>query len=138
MEKICAKCKDKKDISLFPKNKNSKDGYHHYCKKCKNIDSKKRYKNNFDYRENLKNNAILRKYGITKKDLLNKLKNQNNKCEICNVEILEEHKNVRIDHNHITGKVRGILCPKCNLMLGLVNDDIKLLNKIINYLKKYK
>jgi hypothetical protein len=137
MEKICAKCKDKKDISLFPKNKNNKDGYHHYCKKCKNNDSKKRYATNFEYRENLKNNAILRKYNITKHDFLNKIKSQDYKCEICEIKICDENNNIRIDHNHITGNVRGILCPKCNLMLGLVNDDITILKNIIDYIEKY-
>lgn len=39
-----------------------------------------------------------------------------------------------IDHCHKTGKIRGILCSRCNTALGGFNDDIKLLDKAINYL----
>jgi hypothetical protein len=41
-----------------------------------------------------------------------------------------------IDHNHTTGKVRGLLCCDCNLLLGYAKDDEKLLAKSIEYLKE--
>lgn len=57
-----------------------------------------------------------------------------NICNICNNEFKSD-KYKRIDHNHITGKVRGLLCPKCNFLLGMCNDDIKILKSAISYLK---
>lgn len=54
------------------------------------------------------------------------------KCKICEKELHEE---IHIDHNHTTGKVRGILCGKCNKGLGQFNDNIEFLTNAINYLK---
>jgi RNA polymerase-binding transcription factor DksA len=43
-----------------------------------------------------------------------------------------------IDHCHVTGKVRGVLCNKCNVSLGLVNDNIDHLEQIIAYLRRHQ
>lgn len=51
-------------------------------------------------------------------------------CELCGGKT-----RIAYDHDHKTGKHRGWLCMKCNTALGLVNDDIKLLQKMIDYLK---
>jgi Autographiviridae endonuclease VII len=42
-----------------------------------------------------------------------------------------------VDHSHITGKVRALLCDKCNRALGSVNDDISILKSLIDYIEKY-
>jgi len=52
-------------------------------------------------------------------------------CELCNGTT-----RIAYDHCHKTGKFRGWLCMKCNTALGLVNDDIELLQKMIKYLSK--
>lgn len=39
-----------------------------------------------------------------------------------------------IDHCHISGQVRGLLCPRCNTVLGSCEDDVELLVKMIDYL----
>ena len=83
---------------------------------------------------------IIRTYGITAEDYYNMLAAQDNKCAICES---EEVNNTRIssnklfiDHCHDTGKVRGLLCSKCNHGIGLLNDDTALLQKAIEYLNK--
>ena len=43
-----------------------------------------------------------------------------------------------VDHSHITNEVRGLLCSKCNSLLGMANDDIEILKKAIEYLKDKK
>ena len=60
------------------------------------------------------------------------LKIQNHKCKICPNLISIDTKEV--DHDHKTGKVRGLLCHRCNLLLGLAKDDINILNNSIIYL----
>lgn len=86
----------------------------------------------------------LKKYNITFKDYENMLTNQNNVCKICNnpEKALNfksnEVKSLAVDHCHNTGKVRGLLCGNCNLILGSVNDSIELLETMIQYLKEHK
>jgi hypothetical protein len=43
-----------------------------------------------------------------------------------------------VDHCHTTGKIRGLLCSKCNPALGAFNDNIEILNSAIKYLKEYE
>jgi hypothetical protein len=54
------------------------------------------------------------------------------KCGFCG----KKKKYLVIDHNHKTGKVRGILCAKCNAGLGYLGDDEMILGNIINYFAK--
>ena len=57
-------------------------------------------------------------------------------CDICKIDL--EGKKKCIDHNHETGKVRGVLCHSCNVALGHFRDDTELIQKAIKYLKKYE
>lgn len=60
-------------------------------------------------------------------------------CRICGSEGFVISKNgkakLAIDHDHLTGKVRGLLCHNCNRALGLLKDDINILQRAIEYLK---
>ncbi len=63
------------------------------------------------------------------------------KCAICEIRMtVPENKRgqkmscVSIDHDHITGRIRGLLCRKCNNGIGFFGDDKKLLLKAIKYL----
>lgn len=58
-------------------------------------------------------------------------------CTICNKESADE-RSLHIDHDHVTGKFRGLLCNKCNTALGLFNDDVNLLRIASEYLNKHK
>lgn len=71
-------------------------------------------------------------YGITPEDYQNILIAQNNKCPICGENF--EHKKGHLDHDHNTKKVRGVLHMHCNILLGMANEDISILNNAINYL----
>ena len=65
------------------------------------------------------------------------LQKQNNRCKICNSNKPGQNKKYFcIDHNHKTGKVRGLLCQKCNRTLGIFKDDPKLIRKFIQYLEE--
>ena len=92
------------------------------------------------YRKNKENhlllvrkNKLIKKFGITLEHFNLMLKNQNNKCAICKK---EECRNLAVDHDHKTGKIRGLLCLNCNTGLGSFKDNLDLLLKAINYLKK--
>lgn len=56
-------------------------------------------------------------------------------CILCNTPLSSlTKKSLSVDHNHKTGKVRGLLCTKCNSLLGFARDDIELLRRAIKYL----
>ena len=58
-------------------------------------------------------------------------------CAICKRKEIRNNKVQRLekDHDHKTGKFRGLLCKKCNMVLGFVNDDIGILKRMIKYLE---
>ena len=71
-------------------------------------------------------------YGLTLEDYDAIVSEQNGVCAICS---RKPKGNLHIDHDHKTNEIRGLLCGKCNRAIGLLNDDISLFTKAINYLK---
>lgn len=158
--KTCTLCKEEKDIESFPLtyNKAYPDKRMSRCKKCRNKlqenkrlqnPNRKEYKkkqfkswteNNQDkikeYRElNKKRNLenyYKKQYNLTLEEVQEIKSNQNNLCYICGKET-----KLRIDHCHITGKVRKALCNGCNRGIGFFNENIEVLQKAIEYLKEH-
>lgn len=75
-----------------------------------------------------------RKLGITKEEYTNLLKLQEEVCAICGK---QDSKSLACDHNHTTGKIRGLLCSNCNRGLGYLQDSSILLTRAISYLEKH-
>ena len=130
--KTCNRCGITKPYTEYVKASRSKDGYQTYCRDCK------------------LEQGLIRRYGLTietRQDLLN---TQGGCCAICksevklpgkgnhrNAEVVGRHYAV-VDHCHSTGITRGILCGRCNLMLGKAEDNIEYLKSAIKYLEKHK
>ena len=118
--KTCTKCGlDKADTDYY---KNGKSGYHTYCKTC------------FD------NGRRLHKFGLTTQDFEEMHIAQNYECALCGSPDPGGRKAVKtfmIDHCHATGKVRGLLCHSCNLLLGHAKDNVQTLQNAIDYLRKH-
>lgn len=116
---ICAKCKARKPLSDFHKQPSGKNGRHCYCKDCFNAlyRGKKRKPVAQDLRR--KQNLAAR-YRLTQSDINNLLMTQGGRCSICGNELEKFH----VDHNHITGKVRGLLCHRCNIIIGGLDDPL--------------
>jgi hypothetical protein len=75
-------------------------------------------------------------YGITADDFGKMLENQNNLCACCGIDFDDTTQGPCIDHDHNTGKVRGLLCASCNWGLGHFEDSILKLESAINYLTR--
>ena len=153
MTKTCTKCKVEKSVSEFHKHSGTKDGLSGWCKECRKeahrkdyIKHKTRYQKQRKeyYQKNKKRFAkkwLLDKYNIDEKQLDIALdKRKDGVCAICG-KPAEESKNstgdgfaLKVDHNHETGEVRGLLCTQCNLGLGFFNDSIENLILAIGYL----
>jgi len=78
---------------------------------------------------------IRRKYGLSTEELEAMQLAQGGLCAICHK---SSKKKLCIDHSHATGQVRGLLCGKCNTLLGLASDSVELLTSAIEYLKKFQ
>lgn len=80
-------------------------------------------------------NSRIRAYGIEPEVYYEMLEKQGHRCAICNAE--SKRRAMSIDHDHKTGKVRGLLCDGCNLPLGHLEKD-EWVEKAKQYLAKYK
>lgn len=77
----------------------------------------------------------IRTYGLTPQVFDKMMTAQDGKCPICETLLDAEVRDLcHIDHCHNTGVVRGILCKRCNLGIGFMNDDVEILKRAINYL----
>jgi hypothetical protein len=82
-------------------------------------------------------NLLKKTYGITIEDYNKMFEEQKGCCAICGRHQSEEKKRLHTDHDHATGKVRGLLCVKCNNLLGQAKDSIEILELSIEYLKRH-
>jgi len=121
--KTCNKCKVEKPLSEFYKdNSNKKDKHQGKCKPC---------------HEKVKFKSKVGAYGISVDEFYTMIEKQNNCCAICS-KPLNLKKHTHIDHDHITNKVRGILCHCCNTAIGLFKEDRIVMQKAIEYLSHYE
>lgn len=84
-----------------------------------------------------KNHKRFKRYGITPQNYDDMLRKQQGRCAICNCIPKEDsqRRTFHIDHCHSTGRIRGLLCKDCNLMLGFAKDKSDILLRAIEYLK---
>lgn len=103
-----------------------------------NRDTKLEYHREW-YKQNkklVKDSYNLKVYKLTSEKYNQILKQQKNRCAVCNIKFSKlSSKLIHIDHNHKTDKVRGLLCHKCNLALGLLCEDIKIIESLLRYME---
>lgn len=146
--KICKDCKLDKGPSCFTINRANNDGLSSLCRKCGSIrrskasevTKKKRRECSKRFRiadpARAKNSSLKKDYGITLEQYEEFLVKQENCCAICSTHNSSLPKALHVDHDHNTGVIRGLLCGKCNMAIGLLKDDVVLVAKVITYLTK--
>lgn len=79
-----------------------------------------------------------KKYGLKKGEYDKLILEQKGKCALCGENNTKKGKLIAlgVDHDHKTGKIRALLCNRCNMMLGMIHDDVTLLPIIQKYLAK--
>lgn len=114
------------------------------CSKCGTEDERKFYNSGrwcrVCQREAVRDGRN-RKLGIDRDTYLAILHGQLGACAICGKQeqpVKGGKRGLHMDHDHKTGKARGILCSRCNQVLGRCNEDVVILNNIIDYIGKYK
>jgi len=140
--KTCNICGEAKSLDDFHKKSSAKDGKQTMCKECNKARVRSWQDDNPNYWRTQRNRkdsiAVQRRartYGITETEV--KLLLETSFCELCHAEFSETARK-NIDHDHVTGKVRGVLCGHCNRGLGHFKDDPELLKRAINYLNSHK
>lgn len=123
--KKCSKCSSEKELEDFSRQKDARLGRKSQCKDC-DADAR-----------------LSKEYGITLADYDRMCKEQEGRCAICGTDDTSaptRHptapKRFRVDHNHTTGEVRGLLCNSCNLGLGSFKDNVSHLAAAITYIRK--
>lgn len=142
MTRQCKRCDLEKPLTEFYKDKGFKCGYKSICKACKDaLTMEWRALNRERYNESQRKqhkkhytrNRLYR-YKLDPEEYKRMFEAQGNKCAICDKGPTKKRA-LAIDHNHETGKVRGLLCYGCNRALSAF-DNLELFNKIRAYLDK--
>lgn len=132
--KTCTKCHRTKNVVHFGVRKASPDGLMAKCKTCVS-------KANAEYKkkkpEAQRTSHLKIKYNLTPEEYLQLDTLQEGKCLICGRHKSDFGIELAVDHNHVTGKTRGLLCINCNNGLGKFHDDPNLLDKASEYLRRY-
>lgn len=137
MVKFCKSCRIEKPLDEYHHSVKNKEYGKSYpdtlCKSCKSTKTKKWCTDNKAkfIRYNIKSKLKTR-YGITLDEYDAMVAAQNNLCAICNQS--QTRRNLAVDHCHQTNRVRALLCDKCNIALGLINDDLNIVESIKRYL----
>lgn len=124
--------------------------YYQKNKEKQILAAKNYYKNNKEKHKNtnieyIKNNKekvkeqrykshLMKTYNITKEYYNELFEKQNGCCSICGIHQSELKKRLFVDHDHNTGKIRGLLCHNCNVGIGFFNNNEILLLKAMKYL----
>ena len=117
-------------MSYFPVCSTRRDGRFPECYECSKP-PKKRKTPEENRRANLKS-----KYGITPEEFDAMLAAQNFRCAICRTDDPKHCGQFVVDHCHTTGRIRGLLCQRCNWFVGQALDDTAYLLAAVAYLSK--
>ena len=77
---------------------------------------------------------LRQRYGLTVEKYDEMVLEQGGLCLLCLKPPIQKRKHLVVDHSHITGEVRGLLCINCNAGIGMLNEDIYTLKRAIKYL----
>lgn len=150
-EKRCPRCKTIKSVSQYYRHSNLKthrDGLQGYCKQCsceahvlhakKYVEANRKRAQRYYWSHRTAIRAKVRGggLGLTPEQIDSLFKEQNSCCAICKTTTPNSKRGWFIDHDHVTNKFRGILCPVCNIGLGMFKDNIDNLLSAAKYLER--
>ena len=123
----CPDCALMRLLSEFPRNAADGQGRQSYCRPC--FAARTRASDE-RHHGSTRDKHLMRRYGLTSRDVDRMSEGQGGVCAVCR-ERPPEH----VDHDHVTGRVRGVLCSCCNQGLGNFRDRVDLLHRAIDYLE---
>jgi hypothetical protein len=127
---FCPSCLAVLPLDDFVRNRSTKSGYGSYCRPCQNA---KATASRNRLHGSTRHYHLRRRYGIGGAEVAAMLAQQGGCCPVCLRALTV--KDCHVDHDHVTGKVRGILCFNCNGGLGQFRDNARLLRRAARYLR---
>lgn len=86
---------------------------------------------------NNKKATLKNKFGMTIDQYIMLLEQQGEKCAVCSTPRNNLKRDLSVDHNHTTGKIRGLLCDNCNIALGHLKEDTERMKNMIRYVETH-
>jgi hypothetical protein len=162
--KKCKVCGEEKSLDDFYRNKLGRDGLRPECKQCnlaararkyaqdprpyiarvqkwreqnpeRFAEYSRRYRQRPERKASERNAYLLRKYGLSLDDYECMLEAQGGVCAICG-EARPEERTLHVDHDHVTGAIRGLLCIRCNNAIGNFREEYELFLRAAEYLDR--
>lgn len=125
---VCPNCESEKPVSAFYEVKERRSGHSSWCREC--TKGKARAKH------------IFATYGITEVEYELLLESQHGVCAACGKSETAKFRNslamLSVDHCHETGKARGLLCHRCNRVLGHIGEDPEVLRGLLRYIDSFQ
>lgn len=118
--KTCTSCRRELSLERFTKDRQNSDGLCARCIECRAHERR------------------LAQYDLTPQEYARMLFIQNYACAICHRTLNELDHGLVVDHDHVTGKVRSLLCGNCNTAIGLLGDDVVRMERAKEYVKLWK
>lgn len=142
MDKKCSKCQIVKPATagFFPL-RNKKKQLSSWCRKCHSQQSTIRNRRSPEARAAARLRTLKSRRGINLDQYNTMLLRQDGQCAICSTRETNAKgtkERFCVDHDHITGKIRGLLCFRCNTAIGLLRDSSSFAQKAVEYLKKHE
>jgi hypothetical protein len=142
----CSRCLQILPISSFHKDSKKSGKLRSDCRKCRNSYRRKfrqqnkaqfaEYEGTEVFKQKTFAKNLRKNYGLSVEDFEKMEAKQDGKCAVClRPEFHKTKKRLSVDHCHTTGQIRGLLCHRCNVVLGLVNEDLRIIESVTQYLK---
>lgn len=140
--KVCTQCGQTLPFDLFYKQRDCRSGVATECKKCHNRRSLEWARANPDASHQHDHKFKLARYGLSPLDFAVLFTQQDGRCLICLQPETRTRRNgevakLSVDHDHETGRVRGLLCQTCNQALGKFRDDPDILERAARYIRNH-
>jgi hypothetical protein len=140
--KVCRDCGVEQALDAFPRQPGGRLGRHPLCKACRSAQERRRYARDRERilegqrtdsrrRARVRWRALQRKYGLDRHEHHAIWVAQRGSCAICHVRA----DRLVVDHDHRTGRVRGLLCDRCNRALGHLRDSPGVCTRAAEYLR---
>jgi len=147
MTKICKDCEKELSVHAFPEAPGNQDGYATRCRGCARLireeNKEELNRQNREWKQSKRGKVLCRDarrryhlkhlYGLSVKQHEQMYVDQEGRCMICCETVLYDE--IHTDHDHKTGEVRGLLCQRCNHMLGGARDNPSILRAAVEYLE---